>query len=142
MGAISGIGGFVEASGGAGPDDGSKIAEITTWTFTTTSNNSAWASSTDPGYKKRVGGVRDCSGTVNGKFNGDIEQYNDLEAGSSVTLTLKINTANYYAVPAIIDEFNIEVDMDNGEVVGWSMNFSGNGAWSVNGTQVEHEGVE
>lgn len=133
MAGISGVGGSV--------DSGSELAEITTWTFTTTSNNSAWASSTNPGYKKRVGGVRDCSGTVNGKFNGDLTDYDDLEAGASVTLTLKINATHYYTVPALVDEFNLEVDMDNGEVVGWSLNFSGNGAWSVNGTTVTHPGV-
>ena len=128
MAAISGIGGSV--------DSGSELAEITTWTFTTTSNNPAWASSTNPGYKKRVGGVRDCSGTVNGKFNGALTDYDALEAGSSVTLTLKLNDTHYYTVPAFVDEFNVEVDMDNGDVVGWSLNFSGNGAWSVNGTTV------
>lgn len=131
MAAISGKNGSVETTSGSGGGDGAQ-AEITGWTFNTTSNNPSWASSTNPGYKKRVAGVKDGNGTISGKYDSSNTLFDTLEPGVTVTLTLKINAtgSNYYVVPAIIDEFNIEVDMDNGDVVGWTANFSTNGEWS------------
>lgn len=129
MAAISGKNGSVETTSGSGGGDGAQT-EITGWTFNTTSNNPSWASSTNPGYKKRVAGVKDGSGTVNGKYDSSNAIFDTFEPGVTVTLTLKLNNSNYYEVPAIVDDFNLEVDMDNGDVVGWSMNFSTNGEWT------------
>lgn len=130
MAGISGKDGSVELTG-APAGDGAQ-AEITGWTLNTSSNNPSWASSTNPGYKKRVAGVKDCNGSISGKYNSDNVLFDSLLPGVSVTLTLKLSgSAGFYAVPALIDDFNLEVDMDNGDVVGWTANFSGNGAWTV-----------
>ena len=129
MAAISGKDGSVETTSGSGGGDGAQ-AEITGWTFNTTSNNPSWASSTSPGFKKRVAGVKDGSGSISGKYNSANAIFDTLEVGVTVTLTLKVNATNFYAVPAIIDSFNIEVDMDNGDVVGWTADFSTNGEWT------------
>lgn len=129
MAAISGKNGSVETTSGSGGGDGAQ-AEITGWTFNTTSNNPSWASSTNPGYKKRVAGVKDATGTINGKYNAANAIFDTLAPGVTATLTLKLDSGNYYTVPAIIDDFNLEVDMDNGDVVGWTANFSSNGAWA------------
>jgi hypothetical protein len=108
----------------------SDVAECTGWTFNPTSNNPSWGSCDGGGYKQRVAGVKDGSGSIEGKFNPDDPIYDHLEEGTSVVLKLYINATAYYRVPAIIDSFSLEVDMDDGDVVGWSADFSTNGAWT------------
>lgn len=123
MTAISGKNGKVDIGA-------TSLAEITSWTFNPTSNNAAWGSSDSAGYKKRVAGTKDGSGSVEGKLDTADEVYDTLDVGDSVTLKLYINATLFYSVPSLIDSFSIEIDIDDGDVVGWSADFSTNGAWS------------
>ena len=45
-------------------------------------------------------------------------------------LLLYIDATRFYSVPAIIDSINFEVDIDTGEVVGWTADYSADGAWT------------
>lgn len=107
-----------------------QLAEITKWTFNPKSNNPAWASSDSAGYKKRVAGVKDGGGSIEGKFDSSSKFYTLVAEGDEVTLKLYLDATRYYSVPAIIDDYSLTVDMDTGDVVGWSANFSTNGAWT------------
>ena len=51
-----------------------------------------------------------------------------LTEGTSATLKLYLNATIYFTVPAIIDDVSYEVDINDGDVVGGSANFSCNGA--------------
>jgi len=114
MAVYSGTGGTVNS-----------VTQITSWSFNPTSNNSAWGSSSTNGYKDRVVGVKDGSGSIEGKWDGTAP----YTVGAEVSLSLVANTGSF-TVPAVIDSFSVEVDVDDGEVVGWSAEFSINGAWS------------
>ena len=109
-------------------DGTSDIADITRWTFTKTSNNPAYASSSSAGFRKRVAGVKDGSGAIEGKYQNDTAPI--LDEGEEVTVKLYVDTTHFYSVPVIIDSFQLETDIDRGEVVGWSADFSTNGAWT------------
>jgi hypothetical protein len=120
----------ISGKGGKAQIGSTDISEITKWSFNPTSNNSAWASSDTSGYKKRVAGVKDGSGSIEGVFDEEDEIYLTFEPGDSITLKLYIDASKYYSVPSLIDSFSIEVDLNDGEVVGWSADFSINGAWT------------
>ena len=75
---ISGRDGSVDVGGSA-------VAEVTGWRFNPTSNNSAWASSDTSGYKNRIKGVLDGSGSIDFKLDKDSSQATSLEVGTEVT---------------------------------------------------------
>jgi hypothetical protein len=109
-----------------------QVAEVTKWNFNPKSNNVAWHSNRTGGYTARAAGNRDGSGTVEGKWSPITADMvlPALKEGANVTLNLQIISTQKYVVPAIIDGFKIGVDLDTGEAVGWSADFSTNGAWT------------
>ena len=103
--------------------DGSvgSYAEITSWSLNITSNNSAYASSDTAGYKKRVAGTKDVTGSMEGKWNGSMQ----VTPGDAITgLALNLDATQSYTLDAVVDSFSLEVDVDDGEVIGWSADFS------------------
>lgn len=111
------------------------VAEITGWRWTRTSNNPAYASSGTSGRKTRVAGVADSSGSVDFKRDfADTVESEGITEGALVTLLLYLNATTYHSVPAIIDSLSDEVDINDGETVSGSFDFSETGAPSVNQT--------
>ncbi len=124
---ISGKDGYVKA-------DGTKIAEITGWRFNRSANNPAWASSSTSGCKTRVKGVLDGSGSVDFKYSptNPLDSAYSIQEGSSLYLDLYVNATKYLHVVVIIDSINDEVDINDGEVVGGSFDFSVTEIWTNN----------
>jgi hypothetical protein len=123
MAAYSGKNGLVKSGS-------TQLAEITGWKLSTKSNNPAWNSSTSSGSKKRVAGVKDGSGSFDLKVDDSDEIYDTLVEGDSVTLNLYLNATKFFAVPALIDNIDYDVDINDGEVVAATVAFSTNGAWT------------
>lgn len=121
-------------SGAGGSVNG--VTEITNWSLTKTSNNPAYASGATDGVKTRKPGVKDSNGSVQFKLPGSGAL--PYDEGEEVTLQLATGTGapgwaspvtgHTFNVPAIIDQIQLEVDVDNGEIVGGSFDFSGTGA--------------
>lgn len=109
---------------------GTALADITRWSLRTSAQNSAYASSSTGGYKKRVPGVKDASGSIAFKLNTADPITGDFDEGSAVTLLLYLDGTRFYSVPAVIDALKLEVDIDSGQVVGGVAEFSANGAWT------------
>lgn len=107
-----------------------ELADITHWTLRTSASLSAYASSATGGFKRRIAGVKEGSGTIEGKLDPADPVTDDFDEGSAVTLLLHVDAARYYIVPALIESFRLEVDIDRGEVVGWKAEFSTTGAWT------------
>ncbi len=123
MSGISGKNGYAKIGA-------TNIAEVTGWSFKPSSNNSAWGSSDSSGYKKRVAGTKDGSGSIEGKYDPSTSFIGVIDVGTEVTLLLYINATKYYSVPSIIDSYDLSVDINDGEVVGFSADFSTNGTWT------------
>ena len=134
MAGFSGKGGYVEAGA-------ARVAEVTKWSFKATSNNPAWASSDSDGYKKRVGGVKDGSGSIEAKVDRSSLFLADLDVGTELTLHLfpethfnnatpPVEDSIQWEVPAIVDSYDVNVDIDGGEAVSVTIEFSTNGEWT------------
>ena len=106
------------------------LADITHWTLRTNALLSSYASSATAGYRRRVAGVKEGSGTIDGKLDPADPISDDFDEGSAVTLLLYLDATRYYTVPAVIESFRLEVDIDRGEVLGWHAEFSSSGAWT------------
>jgi hypothetical protein len=106
------------------------LADITGWTLRTVSHNPAYASSATAGHRKRVSGVKDATGSIAFKLNLADPITDDFAEGSAVTLLLHLDATRFYSVPAVIDALRLEVDIDRGEVIGGTAEFSADGAWT------------
>lgn len=106
------------------------LADITRWTLRTSAALSAYASSATGGYKRRIAGVKDGGGTLAGKLDPGDPISDDFDEGAAVTLLLFVDADRYYTVPAVVESFRLEVDIDSGEVIGWQAEFSTSGPWT------------
>jgi hypothetical protein len=102
------------------------VADVLKWTWNQTSNNPSYASNSTAGHKKRVLGVKDGTGTI--EFLRDSAAAQIINVGESVTLLLYEDGTKNHSVPAVIDSLSEAVDVDNGDLVRMTANFSQNGA--------------
>jgi hypothetical protein len=104
------------------------VANITGWEFDKEAHTSRYASSETAGYKATVPGVKMGAGTIEFKWNSAAAM--TITEGTSATLLLHLNATELFTVPAIIKNFRVKVDVDNGDVTGGSATFETNGAWT------------
>jgi len=108
-----------------------KIAKITKWDINPTVGETAWGDSDSAGHTNREPGRKDLTGNIEGK----LDQADDVTLlfvpGDKVTLTLWLSNLalDYYHVPALIQSYSTEVDVDTQAVIGWSATFGANGRY-------------
>lgn len=110
---------------------GSNLTECMFWSFDRTAAEHAYASCSTSGYKTRVSGSKDGSGSLKGMQDPSdpIEGY--IIEGAQVTLKLYYTATKFYSVPAQITKLHIENDVDDGAPVPWEADFGTRGAWSL-----------
>ena len=111
----------------------SNVAECQSWSWSRSIADHAYASCATAGFKKRVAGTKDHSGSLGGVLDpaDPVEDY--FDEGDLVTLNLYVTATAYYIVPAMITELGVEVNVDDGDIIKWTASFGGNGAWSSSG---------
>ena len=107
--------------------DGSEALGLTQWLLRKTSANKAYTANDTGGARKRVAGVKDCSGRCRIKAARDRSL--PLDEGDAVTLQLHVDDSgeNYYEVPAVVDAVRLAADVSRGKIVTYVCEFSGNG---------------
>ena len=110
-----------------------EVTPVTNWKLEKTSANKPYAANDTGGARKRVPGVKDCSGSfeIKATDTGNVP----VDEGDAVTLKLHVDgsSANYYEVPAVIDRLRVDVDISEGEIVAYAIDFSGNGPITPHG---------
>ena len=101
-------------------------SHVTSWSASVTSNNSSWASSATNGFKDRVVGVKEATCSIEGKWDSSAS----FVPGTEYSLTLTASTGTISG-DFLCDSFSVEVDINDGEVVGYSAEFSSNGTVTV-----------
>ena len=106
---------------------------ITNWKLDKTSDNKAYHANDSGGAKSRVAGVRDSTGSFEQKANdaGNIP----VDEGDIVDVELHVDdsTLNYFSGSVIIDKIAVDTDIDDGEILSYIVDFSGNGLLTGNG---------
>lgn len=106
----------------------SAVADVTGWTLTMAAKNQEYASSATAGFTKRISGIKDAHGEITGLVQDDAVP--ELTVGAAVTLKLYLDGAHFYTVGAVIDKYELRVDVDRGEVEAWKAQFSSDGPWT------------
>ena len=106
------------------------ILDVRSISWDRTSDNKEYASSSTAGIKKRVAGHKDSSGTLEiFAQDGDV----DIPFDEGDTLSLKVQcNVKGWSCPIIVDSIGAAHDIEGGELIGVTVAFSGNGAWSMN----------
>lgn len=108
--------------------DGTLIARITQWSFNPTSAESAWGDSDSGGYTNRVGGRKDGTGSLTGKFDTTNKVYDLFMPGDNIKLVLWETAADYWVMECcLISGFSVSYNQDTKEVVEWSADFGADG---------------
>ena len=112
---------------------GAQVAPVSNWRLAVSSNNPNYAANDTGGWKQRAAGVRDSSGSFEVKV--DDSGNCPVAEGDSAALELHIDASgnNYYAVAAIIDTIEVDVDISAGKIVAYIIDFSGNGPVTPHG---------
>jgi hypothetical protein len=107
---------------------------IRNWKLSLSAALDPYAANDTGGSKKRVVGVEDSTGSFEiGVVDGGTLPF---ERGDSVTLNLYVGPAangNYYSVPAIIQGWDIDCDINDGKGVWLSVKYEGDGAITAHG---------
>ncbi len=112
--------------------DNSLVARTTQWVVTPTlSTTSEWGDSDSGGYTNRLPGRKDATFTAEGNFESTDEVYDLFQEGDIVIAALWLdNSSLYYAFPrALCTEFSLTVNIDTGEVTGWTASFGADGIY-------------
>jgi len=112
--------------------DGTLIARITQWSINPKlASTSEWGDSDSEGYTNRAPGRKDATFNAEGKFDEDEEVYNLFEPGDCAQVTLWMTTTLYYDFPrALCSEFNLTINVDTEEVVGWTSSWGADGKFT------------
>jgi hypothetical protein len=110
--------------------DSANVANITQWKFVSKAGGVSYASSATGGFRQRLPGVRQGSGSV--KFVQDTASpiQVQLAEGDAVTLELYVDADNFYSVPAVIETLALETDIDTDDLVAGEFTFETTGEWT------------
>lgn len=103
-------------------------ANVTKWTCDLTVSTSRVGHSNSSGWKATVAGTKEGTGSYEAKLDSGDTIPN---IGDSVSLTLNTGGSLQLSGNAIIKSVHVEVDIDNGEAVGYSASFETDGPWTV-----------
>lgn len=110
----------------------SLVARTTNWSVNPTmASSSEWGDSDSSGYTNRAAGRRDATFDAEGKYDTNSEQFDLFVPGDIVICVLWLNNSSlYYDFPrALCSDFNLTVDIDSEEVIGWTSSWGADGIY-------------
>lgn len=113
---------------------GSTLAECTEWTMNEEVQDHRYASCSTSGWYQRVAGTKDTTGTCGGIFDPTDPIHDYVGVGDHVTLLLYTSATIYHSVPAQINSIETNVNIEDGEIIRWTINWGGNGSITLNGS--------
>ncbi len=112
------------------------IARVTQWAVNPTlATKSEWGDSDSAGFTNRAAGRKDATFTAEGKYDSTAEVFDTFQPEDIAIATLHLdNQALYWDFPrALCDDFNLVVDIDTEEVIGWTSSWGADGVFHYPG---------
>jgi len=118
--------------GGSFSADGTAIARITQWSANPTlATSNEWGDSDSGGFTNRSAGRKDCTFNSEGKYDSGGSSYTLFEPEDVVLAILGTTGTPGFNFPrALCNDFNISVNVDSEEVIGWTTSFGADGAYT------------
>jgi len=106
------------------------VSRITSWAVNPTlASSSEWGDSDSAGWTNRTAGRKDATFTAEGKYDTSNEVFDLFQPEDIVIAVLWLNALTlYWDFPrALCLDFNLTVDVDTQEVIGWTSNWGADG---------------
>jgi hypothetical protein len=113
---------------------GTFVERCTQWAVNPTlATSSEWGDSNSCGFTNRAPGRMDCTFTAEGKFDTDARVYNVFFPGDILAAALFLRNsaiAYYWYFPrAMCTDFQLTVNIDTEEVIGWTSSWGSDGVF-------------
>lgn len=108
------------------------VARTTQWQVTTTlASKSEWGDSDSAGFTNRAPGRKDATFTSEGKYDTSDEVFDLFQPEDIAIAVLWLNnTSLYWDFPrAMNDNFQLTVNIDTAEVIGWTSSWGADGVY-------------
>lgn len=107
---------------------------MTQWQMTKTlASKSEWGDSDSAGFTNRTAGRKDSTFTSEGKYDSSSEVFDLFQEGDICQSTLFLNATApllYFDYPrALCDNFQLTVNVDTAEVIGWTSSWGADGQY-------------
>lgn len=112
--------------------DGNLVARTTQWAVNPTlASSTEWGDSDSAGYTNRAAGRRDATFSAEGKYDTSDEVWDLFDPGDILEAVLWLNnTTLYWDFPcAMCSDFNLTVNIDTEEVIGWTSEWGADGIY-------------
>ena len=105
------------------------MARITQWQVTKTlATKSEWGDSDSAGFTNRAAGRKDATFTSEGKYDTASDVFDLFQPEDIAIAVLWMNATLYWDFPrAMCDNFQLTVNVDSMEVIGWTAAFGADG---------------
>jgi hypothetical protein len=132
------------------PATTTEIARVTNWGVNPTlASDSQWGDSSCGGYTARAAGRRDATFTTEGKYDKTTEVWDLFLPEDILAITLWLDhdarsggVNRYWDFPrALCNDFNMVVDVDTEEVIGWTATWGADGIFYKPGTTANPGGI-
>lgn len=108
------------------------VARVTQWAVNPTlATSSEWGDSDGGGFTNRAAGRKDNTFTAEGKYDTSSEQFDLFQPEDILIAVLWLdNVSLYWDFPrALCTDFNLTVDIDTEEVIGWTSSWGADGVF-------------
>lgn len=107
------------------------VARTTQWGVSPKlASSSEWGDSDTDGFTARMPGRKDCTMSTEGKYDTASEQYDLFMPEDKATVVLWMNATLYWDFPcAMCSDFNLTVNVDSQEVIGWTASWGADGVY-------------
>ena len=125
----------VTGRGGTFSVDATAIARITQWAANPTlATSNEWGDSDSAGYTNRSAGRKDCTFTAEGKYDDTEKVFTLFVPGDIAAAILAVTSTiiGYTFARALCNDFNISVNVDTEEVIGWTSAWGADGSFAAN----------
>lgn len=103
--------------------EGTELSHATQWTFREPNDTQEYASSGTAGYKNRIAGHNDATGSFNLYFDSGADWRGVLKRGDIGTLQLFRDGTKFYEIEAIILDTEESADIEGGAAIKVAFNF-------------------
>lgn len=110
--------------------DTTLVARCTSWAINNSlASKSEWGDSDSEGWTNRAAGRKDLTFTAEGKYDTTDEVFDLFQPGDILIAVLWLDNVNlYWDFPrALCDSFNLTVNIDSAEVIGWTSSWGTDG---------------
>ncbi len=107
-----------------------QVARTTQWAINPTlASSSEWGDSDSAGFTNRAAGRKDCTFNAEGKYATNDEQFDLFMPEDILVAVLWMNRTDlYWDFPrAMCNDFNLTVNIDTEEVIGWTSGWGADG---------------